>query len=1075
MIETVDTATFEITLCGNDHLSLAESVVKSMLCFFAVLLVLSVIPVGNVFADEILYARYPALSPDGSTIAFTYRGDIWTVPAQGGEATRLTVHEAEDVQPHFSPDGSMILFSSRRHNNYDVYVMPSVGGVPTRLTYNSGTDIGSGWFPGSDSVVFSTYRGRRTDICKISVTGGMPIALTGYEQAYEYGGRITSDGKGLLFNNGSGLSAWYRRDLKVGGNADIFLLDRTKDEFTSQRLTDYENHDLWPVLNEERGELYFVSTRGEWAQIWKKPLAGGEATAITDFTGDGVQFLNSNPQGTMLVFEQGFKIWTLDPSEGSPRQIPIRLRTDERDNLVERKEFTGSVEWYSLSPDEKKIAGIIHGEVFVLPAEDPKDGIRVTDTPAREKFVIWGKDSKTVYYCSDRHGNYDVFSADVTTGRETRLTESTENEVKPVPSPDGRYLVYQRGLDRLIRYDLESGIEVVWVKGAFLDMALEMSREYDWSADSKWLLFTMAAESHQMDIYAVSLKDSIPQNVSRFVGWNQRPRFSADGKKAYFTSGGRDGEETYEVNLVHEPAEFYESSFDSLFFEEDKEKQTDGAKADDKRDIDNIVIDFDDIQKRRHLAFHLEASSNWPVLTPDGKKYAFVSNLLGESQIWTVNTEDDPELEQLTSSSGTKSQLTVTSDSQSLYFLEGGKIKTCDIEKGKVETLSFTAVMDIDRVANNRQKYEETWQTLNSYFYDSTFHGTDWDAVREKYRPVVDHIRTQEEFRNLDLELMGELRASHLNIYSSAPTTEATERTGYLGMDFDSRLLNSDGVFRISSVFEESPAALEGIRVGQYLIAVDGIRLTRETNLFKLLEGTIGKRVRLSISDSPDGSTTDLYVKPTSLGGLRNLAYEHWVAERRRMVDSLSGGRIAYLHVRSMDQISLDRFEEELVSLAGEKEGMLIDVRNNGGGWTSVHILGTLVKSPYIMRAFRGLPPTSENKYRSKAFERPMACLINNYSFSNAEIFAEGFRKLKLGKIVGEPTAGYVIGTGSYTLIDGTRIRRPSTAALTTEMEDTDLTPRYPDILVENLPDDMMNGRDPQLVRAVEELLLDLE
>ncbi len=1073
-MQTVDSAAFELTLCGNDYLSPAESVVKSTLCVLAILLVSTMIPVGNVSADEVLYARYPALSPDGTTIAFTYQGDIWTVPVTGGEATRLTVHEAEDIQPHYSPDGSMILFSSRRHNNYDVYVMASSGGTPTRLTYNSNTDIGSGWFPGSDSVVFNTYRGRRTDIYKVSVTGGMPIALTGYQQAYEYGGRITSDGKGLLFNNGSGLSTWYRRDLKVGGNADVFLLDRTKDEFTSKRLTDYENHDLWPVLNEERGELYFVSTRGEWAQIWKKPLAGGETTAMTDYTGDGVQFLNSNPQGTMLVFEQGFKIWTLDPADGTPKQVSIRLKTDERDNLVERKEFNGSVEWYSLSPDEKKIAAIIHGEIFVLPAEDPEDGIRLTSTTAREKFVIWGEDSKTVYYCSDRYGNYDIFSADVTTGHETRLTESTENEVKPVPSPDGRFLVYQRGLRQLIRYDMESGSEIVWVQGAFLDMALEMSREYDWSADSKWLLFTMAAESHQMDIYAVSLDDSAPQNVSRFIGWNQSPRFSADGKKAYFTSGGRDGEKTYEIDLIREPTEFYESSFDSLFIEKDKDDKDDD-KADDKEEIDNVIIDFDDIQKRRHLAFNLEASSNWPVLTPDGEKYAFVSNLLGESQIWTVNTEDDPELEQLTSSSGTKSHLTVSSDSKSLYFLEGGKIKTCDIEKGKVKTLSFTAVMDIDRVANNRQKYKETWQTLNSYFYDSTFHGTDWNAVREKYRPVVDHIRTQEEFRNLDLELMGELRASHLNIYSNGPWTKETEQTGQLGIDFDYRTLDREGVFKIAKVFEESPAAFAGILAGQYLIAVDGTRLTRETSLPKLLAGTIGKRVRLSISDSPEGATADLFVKPTSFGNLRTLGYEDWVAERRRMVDSLSNGRIAYLHIRSMNQTSLDRFTEEIVSLAGQKEGMLIDVRNNGGGWTSVHILGTLVKSPYIMRAFRGLPPTSENKYRSKAFERPMACLINNYSFSNAEIFAEGFRKLKLGKIIGEPTAGYVIGTGSYRLIDGTRIRRPSTAALTTEMEDTDLLPRYPDILVENLPDDMMNGRDPQLVRAVEELLGDLK
>jgi tricorn protease len=241
-----------------------------------------------------------------------------------------------------------------------------------------------------------------------------------------------------------------------------------------------------------------------------------------------------------------------------------------------------------------------------------------------------------------------------------------------------------------------------------------------------------------------------------------------------------------------------------------------------------------------------------------------------------------------------------------------------------------------------------------------------------------------------------------------------------------------------------------------------------------MLSGVIDHRLILNISDRPDKTGQEIALKPISSGDLGSLAYNDWVETRRRMVDSLSGGRLAYIHIQAMSGKALEKFKEELVSIAESKDGLVIDVRNNGGGNIAVHLLGILVKTPYLLRNFRDFPVTSENKMRSDALEKPMTLLINNYSASNSEIFAEGFRKLKLGKIIGEPTAGAVIGTGSYTLIDGTRIRRPSWGAYTTEMEDTDLQPRYPDILVENLPDDFINGRDPQLVRAVAELMKEL-
>jgi tricorn protease len=409
-----------------------------------------------------------------------------------------------------------------------------------------------------------------------------------------------------------------------------------------------------------------------------------------------------------------------------------------------------------------------------------------------------------------------------------------------------------------------------------------------------------------------------------------------------------------------------------------------------------------------------------------------------------------------------------------VFYLEEGRIKRTELDGGKTTALDFTAVIDVDAVQLNQQKFREAWQMLNSYFYDPSFHGADWQAAGEKYRPLVDQIRTESEFGNLLRELMGELRASHLDVYSREPGPDATVVTGETGITLDFPELDRNGNFRVAQVIPESPAALAGITPGSYITALNRVPLTPRTDFFAPLAGTIGHRLTMTIGDKPGQKGRDVYLKPISNDSLSTLVYRDWVAGRRRMVDSLSQGRLAYIHIPAMSGGQLERFKEQLVSIAESKDGLVIDVRNNSGGSIAVHLLGILERTPYFLRRFRDFPLTSENKMRSKALEKPMTLLINGYSVSNAEIFAEGFRRLKLGKIIGEPTAGGVIGTGSYSLIDGTTIRRPSWGAYTLDMEDTDLAPRHPDIVVENLPDDFINGRDPQLVRAIQELMKQL-
>ncbi|MFH1698982.1 MAG: S41 family peptidase [Candidatus Zixiibacteriota bacterium] len=1046
---------------------------------FGILLILLISFTILTIAEDIKYARYPTLSPDGSTIAFSYFGDIWTVPSGGGEATRLTIHDAVDILPFYSPDGKYILFTSWRYNNADVFVMPAEGGEARQITVHTSYDYGSGWTPEGDSIIINSGREGRYDIYKIALSGGTPIKLTGYHYAAEYNGRISPDGKYLIFNNGS--NRWWRRDLKASIPANIYIQDRAEEKFTSRRLTNEPRHNLWPILNADLGEVYYVSCPDDWAQVWKIPFEGGKPKPLTSFKGDGVQWLNSNPQGNKLVFEQGFDIWMLDPVEGKPKRIPISIRSDEKFNLIETKSFKSDVDWYSVSPDEKKIATIIHGEIFIIPSKDPEEGFRITNTPSREITPVWGNDSKTLYYSSDRNGNYDLYSVDVTTREEKQLTSSDENDVKPLVSPDGKYLAYYRGLDKLMRYDIESSSETTWVEGNFYDLSLEQNFEYDWSPDSKWLTFTMTGPTYEMHIYAISL-DGEPQLLSKSSGWSYSPRFSKDSKIIYFSNSFEGEIKTFKIDLRHEPFEFYESSFDSLFIEgPEDEKEENGKGKKDKKDKDNkdelvqeTLIDFTRIEKRRALAFDLSGSNSSPVLTPDGEKFVFIASLLEDPEIWSVDTEDKLDLKQLTHSKSEKSFLRVSKDSKSIYFLEDEKIKKIGIDDSKMSTVSFSAVMDIELPELNRQKFQESWQLLNSFFYDNEFHGTDWNAVRKKYKPLVEHVRSDREFRDVVLEMMGELRASHLSIYSRDPGPNRNIVTAETGIMLDYVNLEKSGDFRIAHVIPESPAAIAGIKTGQYIIKIDDHKLKSGDNFFSYFSGKNGKRLTLAIGDKAGEEDTSFAIKPISNSELTELKYDEMIEDRRRLVDALSDNRLAYIHISAMSGTWLRRFKQELIAYAEEKDGLIIDVRDNGGGNIAVHLLGMLARKPFFLRSFRDFPITSETKYRSKAFEKPMNVLINGGSASNSEIFAEGFRKLGLGKVIGEPTAGAVIGTSSYTLIDGTRIRRPSTGAYTIDMEDTDLSPRQPDILVERLPDDFMNGRDPQLVRAVKELLKEL-
>ncbi len=1037
------------------------------------LVVTALVTVPPAGAEPVRFVQTPEVSPDGTRIAFSYAGDIWTVPVAGGKATRITDHVAYDGTPVWSPDGTMIAFSSDRRGNGDVFVIGAGGGEPKQLTHHSNTDTPRDWTP-DGRILFETRRGGSEDLWVIDATGGMPIQISYVYNERESFANLSPDGKKLLYNDNRSVSGWRRRFFESSDAADIHIADFSLKGIRPQPLVEGDFHDLWPHFSPDGKTVYFVSGRAGRLNVFSVPAAGGESRAITNFD-DDVTWLSVAERGNVMVYSAFFDVWvhTLGAPEG--KKITIDCATESKENTVSYKTFGKDVSEFRVSPDGKKIALVVQGEIFVVPAKDGGQARRMTMTPWRERDVRWLSDSRTIVYSSDRSGNLDLFKCDTKTGTESVLIATSENESKPNPSPTDDVIAYYHGNNTIKTIDADGRNVKERIKGDFLDLRLQSDDNFSWSPDGKWIAYTQYAKDFHTDIRVRELASGRDEAISWLSRSNQRPVWSPDGEYIYFTSSFDDDIDTYRVRLKDEKLTFDEDVLDSLYDEPaDDEEDAKDKKKDKKKEEEAkpVVIDFNRIDLRMAAYPGIAANEFDPVFTESGHM-VFSANVLDGYDLWAYPTGDekDKELVQLTTSE--KSKGSVYADGNVVWYEEGGKIHSVDVEKGAKsrESVSFDAEMEVDQVALWKQMFLEGWSLLDDQFYDPEYHGASWDKVRLKYEALLPFATTTKDYQELMLLMVGELGASHLNF--SSPSSQ-NDFTGDLGVRLDFPRMVDDGAFRVASVVPNSPADRDDARIeaGEFLIAIDGVKLVPGTNLYSLLERKVGKRVEVEVAANASGRGSRVVrIKPVTRNTIIGLRYEEWVQERRDMVDEWSDGKLAYLHIRSMGAGALRRFYRELVTMADGRDGAILDVRYNGGGYTAVHILGILERKPFLLRNFRGLPLTSETKMRSYGYEKPTALLINNHSYSNAEILAEGFRKLGLGPIVGIPTAGSVIGTSNLRLMDGSTFRKPSWGAFTLEGENLENNGRKPDFHVENRYNDWVSGADPQLEKAVEELL----
>jgi tricorn protease len=1067
--------------------------------------------VFSLFAAQTFAAAYltePAISPDRREIAFVSGGDIWTVPAAGGTAALLVSHPATESKPLFSPDGKRLAFVSNRTGGGDIYILNLETNDLQRLTYDDALDQLDAWSRDGRWIYFSSTSrdiAGMNDIFRVSAEGGTPQAVSSDRYTNEFWSTNLADGSILFSARGIANGQWWRKGRSHIDESEIW--QKSGDAYT--QIAERGAKQLWVMANADGSRMFYVSDRSGAQNIWSQPRGAREARQLTNFTDGRVLWANLSYDGKEIVFERNFRLWKMNADGGKPSELPVNLRGATAATLRERINLSSNISGLALSPDGKKVATIARGEVFAASSKDGGEAVRVTNTVAAESFPAWSADSRRLVYASERNGAMELFQYEFGTETETQLTRGTNQDFSPVFSPDGKQIAFIRNGRALMVYDVEKKQERELAK-MFTDAPpLIGNRSIAWSPDNRWVAFlTYSPETRSYtNASVVSVNGGAARPVSFLANSNAGTlSWAPDGSYLLFETSQRTEDGLIaRVELNLRAPKFREDSFRDLFRQEnpkDRPQQPNttpnvtptpqpspatspspqaspaispadlvSSKKDDSKQTEIV---FEGIRQRMSV-LRPGVSINEQVISPDGKTLLVLASAEGQFNLYTINIDElatDRSARQLTSTTGFKSQAQFSPDSKEVYYLESGRVNIVSLDRREVRPLALNMDVNVNFADEKMELFKQGWRYMRDNFYDEKFHGADWNQVYGVYEPLVRDSRNIDEMRRLMNLMVGELNASHLGVFGASAFTATP--VGKLGLRFDRNEYEAKGRLRITEIIALSPADIvKTIRVGDYLLSVDGVAIGKNTNLDELLENKVGKRVVLQISANADGSNRrEIVLKPTTTGAEKNLLYRQWVEENRAYVAKVSGGKLGYVHLPDMGQGTLNQLYIDLDAENQSKEGVVVDIRNNNGGFINPYVIDILSRKGYLTMRERGLwNVPSRTALGQRALERPTILITNQHSLSDAEDLTEGFRALKLGKVVGEPTSGWIIYTWNVGLFDGTTFRLPRQLVLGADGKNMELNPRPVDVQVTRPIGETLTGKDSQLDRAVRELL----
>ncbi len=1046
--------------------------------------------VASASAVTPLWLRDVKISPDGQQIAFAYKGDIFTVPATGGTATRLTTQSSYENHPVWSPDGKQIAFASDRNGGTDIFIMPSTGGSATRLTSNSAAELPEAFTPDGKELIYSATiqdpassadfpHAKRSELYAVSTKGGRPRQLMPLSAT----NLVFTDPQGSFFYEEvhSQENQW-RKHHTSSATRDIWAYNAKTGKHTN--LTDIAGEDRSPAIGPD-GRMYFLSERdGGSMNIYSiDPSNPAAVKQESKFAKHPVRFLSMDKAGNMAYTYDG-EIYTQRPG-GQPTKVAIDVTVDEADPSRTLNVMGGRG---IASPDGKQIAFISRGEVFVTSA-DHNTTKQITHTPEGETDLAWGKDSRELYYASERDGRFNIYRATIGRPEDPNFANATLIKEEPVfkadkhertnpsISPDGKKMAFVIDRNNLVVMDLASG-KTRQLTNDNITTSRTHGFRSTWGPDSRHILLTQCEYLHEpyTDIAIIDSETGEMTKLTASGYTDSSPRWALDGNAVVFeserygmrnhASWGTQGDVMISF-LNRDAYDRYRLSPEDYELLQEAEKAN-KKKGGEKKDsvVKPIVIEKEGLRDR--IVRLTPASTNISdfAVTPDGKSLYFIASSEKGYDLWKKDLRKG-DLKVATHLDSPAS-IDVTRDGQ--MFLMGRRINKLDPKTDKLTPVSASATMALDPIAERNYMYDYMHREARERFYKADMGGVDWEGYVNHYRKFLPHISYNPDFADLMSEILGELNVSHSGGRYTGPA--AQHPTASLGLLYD---LNYAGPgLKVDEVVVGGPfdRAASAMVPGAVITAIDGTELSKDSDPLDLLADK--RRTKTLVAFTlPSGAKVEEVVLPVSTGEMNDLLYNRWVRNRAADVDRLSNGRLGYVHIRSMADPSFrDLYSKVLGEYVG-KDGIVIDTRWNGGGRMHEDIEVMFSGEKYFHQEVHG---RRSGDMPSRRWNKPSIMLINEGNYSNAHGTPWVYKHKNLGKLVGMPVPGTMSSVNWITLQDPSLVFGvPVTGYKLADGSYLENQQLEPDIKVANDAMIIVSGTDQQLEAAVKALLQDID